>query len=379
MNVLCVINTLHKGGAEAHLLLLAKGLLSRGVTCEVAYLRSAVGGGSVDLRDTFEDAGIRTHYLECERSYDPRSGIRLGRLLASKEWDVLHSHLPRADAAAVFCKLTHRRQTWISTLHHPYDNAYAGAPLITAMAPMWRQADGIIAVSEAVRQWAIARLKVSAERVHTIVHGIDVEARNQTRWETSGGSSTGDRCCVGSIGRYEERKGHETLILAMVSVLKQFPGAHLRIAGHDPWGHGGVLRKLIVDLNLEQHVHLVGFMEDKEQFFSDIDVFAFASRSEGFGIVVLEAMEAGIPVVVSNISPLNEIIRPGTSGLVAEREDPRSFADAIVSLFRDRTYMRQIAEGGRQRVASEFSQGRMVDRTLQYYLDVVNSRDRHGR
>ena len=62
-----------------------------------------------------------------------------------------------------------------STLHHPYDNAYAGAPFIPFLAPMWRRADGIIAVSEPVREWAIRRLGVAPERVRTIVEPLLAE------------------------------------------------------------------------------------------------------------------------------------------------------------------------------------------------------------
>src|SRR4051812_41767542 len=144
MNVLYVTNTLHRGGAEAHLLLLATGLQTHGVTCEVAYLRSAVAGGSVNLRDTFENSRIKTHYLGCENSYDPRSGWRLNRLLATRKWDVLHSHLPRADAAAAVRKLVHPSPTWSSTIHHPYGNAHAGAALSPAMAPLRRLAGRVI-------------------------------------------------------------------------------------------------------------------------------------------------------------------------------------------------------------------------------------------
>ena len=376
MNVLQVANTLHQGGAEAHLLLLAKGLKSHGVTCEVAFFRSNVTGGSFDLRQMFEDAGIRTHYLACERSYDLRTGVRLNRLLATRRWDILHSHLPRCDAAAAVCKLLNPRQTWISTLHHPYDsddNAYSAGRWIRSLAPMWRLADGVIAVSEPVRQWSIARLKLAADKAHTITHGVDLESQGQAARQLAGRPSRGgSRHSIGAIGRYEERKGHETLIRAMVTILKHVPNAELRIAGHDPWGHGDVLRGLISELELDRHVRLVGFMSDKDAFFADIDVFAFASRSEGFGIVLLEAMAAGKATVVSNISPLRDIICPGKSGLVAERDDPTSFADAIVSLFLDPDYLRRVADEGKQRVATEFSQARMVEKTLQYYRDVTD-------
>ena len=369
MNVLYVTNTLHRGGAEAHLLLLATGLRARGHHCEVAFLRSSVEGGSFDLRPSFEHAGIRTHYLDCERSYDPRIGIRLNRVLASRPWHVLHSHLPRADAAAAMCKRWNRRQAWIATLHHPYDNAYSGARLVPVLAPMWRRADGIIAVSEMVRRWAIDRLKLPAGSVRTIPHGLDSQPRPH------GGAPlpAAPRHCIGSIGRYEERKGHETLIRAMAIVLKEFPDARLIVAGHDPWGYGGVLQRLIDEMGLRDHVQLIGFMSDKESFFSQIDIFAFASLSEGFGIVLLEAMAEAKPAVVSNFPPLNEILTPGVTGLVAERDDPADFARAIITLFRDQDTMRRMGDAGRERVRSEFSTERMVDRTLAFYKDIVAS------
>lgn len=368
MRVLEVITTLHKGGAEAHLLLLAQGLRTRGITCEVAFLRSRVGGGATDLRDAFERSGIRTHYLGCERALDLRAGVRLNRLIDSGKWDVLHSHLPRADGAALFCKLRHRAQAWISTIHHPYDNAYSGAPLIPVLAPMWRQADGVIAVSEPVRQWSIRRLGVSPDVVRTVVHGIELHNPAIAAEVDLGGPP---RCCIGSIGRLEERKGHETLIRAMVPILKEFPNAQLKIAGHDPWGYGEVLKALIAELRLEAHVSLAGFIEDHDAFFSGIDVFAFASRAEGFGIVLLEAMQAGKCPVVSDIAPMKDIISPGHTGLVARVDDPASFADGILSLFRDRNYLHTMGARARQRVETEFSRERMVERTIEFYEHVL--------
>jgi glycosyltransferase involved in cell wall biosynthesis/SAM-dependent methyltransferase len=366
MNVLHVITALHKGGAEAHLLLLTKELQAQGAHCEVAYLRQHVGGGSIDLRSTFEAAGIRTHYLGCERSFDPRSGVRLHQLLNSGKWDVVHSHLPRADAAAAGAKALNARRTWISTIHDPYDGAYSGARFIPVVAPMWRLADGVIAVSEPVRQWAIARLGISPDVATTIVHGIELDrtAAAEVHPQPAG-------FCIGSIGRYEPRKGHETLIRAMVPIVREFPQARLKIAGHDPHDYSAVLRGLVRQLGLEQHVELIGFMSDKEAFFADVDIFAFASQWEGFGIVVLEAMDAGKPVVVSDISPLRDIIVPGVSGLVAQPGQADAFARAIAALLRDRASLRRIGEAGRQRVAAEFSQSRMVEKTLAYYHQVA--------
>ncbi len=366
MNILYITNTLHKGGTEEHLFILTKGLQAYGVKSEVAFLRSKVSGGSIDLRNDFEKAGVQTHCLGSEHSCDPRIGIRLHRLLGQNKWHLLHSHLPRADAAAAWCKLFGLKIPWISTLHHPYDNAYSAAPLIPLLAPIWRNADGIIAVSEPVRNWSIKRLGVHPDIAHTIVHGVDLPNIRNSRQKT--GRDIGrQKLCIGSIGRYEERKGHQILIRAMPHIMEVFPNVQLKIAGHDPWGYGKTLKKLVSELGLEKHVHLVGYITDKNKFFSELDIFAFASLKEGFGIVVLEAMAEAKPVVVSNISPLKEIICPGVSGLVAESQNPEDFANAIISLFKNPSYMYRIGAEGAKRVEAEFSTTKMLQRTLQYY------------
>jgi glycosyltransferase involved in cell wall biosynthesis len=214
-------------------------------------------------------------------------------------------------------------------------------------------------------------LGVSPDAVQTIMHGIELAGHNEAAPRIASQPATRTRHHIGTIGRYEERKGHETLIRAMVPVLEEFPDAQLKIAGHDPWRYGNVLRRMIAELRLESHVHLVGYMSDRDAFFSDIDVFAFASLSEGFGIVLLEAMAAGKPSVVSAISPLTDIIVPGTSGLVARRDDPEGFANAIKTLFRNRAYMEHMGAEAHKRVISEFSQARMIENTLAFYRDVI--------
>ena len=146
----------------------------------------------------------------------------------------------------------------------------------------------------------------------------------------------------------------------MVYILKKFPDAELRIAGHDPWKYGKVLKKLISELKLEKHVHLNGYITDTNKFLSKLDVFAFASLKEEFGIVVLEAMTAAREVVVSNISPLKEIICPGVSGLVAERQCPQDFANAIISLLKNPNYMHRVGAERLKRVKADFSTAKML-------------------
>ena len=102
-----------------------------------------------------------------------------------------------------------------------------------------------------------------------------------------------------------------------------------------------------------------------------MDVFAFASRSEGFGQVVIEAMAAGNPVVVSRIAPLTEIVKEGENGLLVDPDDPPGFARAIIWLLNHPEERQQISRCAQESVQTHFSARRMVDETINVYDDLI--------
>jgi glycosyltransferase involved in cell wall biosynthesis len=176
---------------------------------------------------------------------------------------------------------------------------------------------------------------------------------------------------VGSIGRLEPGKGFECLIRAVQSIRCQIPHVSLEIVGHDPNGYGQVLHSLIRDLGLSAHVKILGFQEDIAAFLKRLAVFAFASRSEGFGQVVIEAMASGKPIVASGIAPLSEIVRDGETGLLANPDDPEAFSSAIVSLLNNPERAQKMGRQAQLRVCRYFSADRMESETESLYEAVL--------
>jgi glycosyltransferase involved in cell wall biosynthesis len=101
-----------------------------------------------------------------------------------------------------------------------------------------------------------------------------------------------------------------------------------------------------------------------------VDVFALASRAEGFGQAVIEAMAAGLPVVVSRLSPLDEIVIDGQSGRLADVDSPAAFAEAICAVLGDSAAASFMGMTARQRVVEAFSAVDMAERTLNVYRHV---------
>jgi glycosyltransferase involved in cell wall biosynthesis len=126
-------------------------------------------------------------------------------------------------------------------------------------------------------------------------------------------------------------------------------------------------------LGLNGRVQLVGFHDDVPSFLSTLDVFAFASRSEGFGQVVIEAMAAGKPVVTSRIPSLTEIVTEGETGFLVNPDDPRTFAEAITWCLAHPKQADEMGRRGQERVYNYFSAEKMKDATLSLYFSLIRS------
>jgi glycosyltransferase involved in cell wall biosynthesis len=370
LKIVHLVNTLSAGGAELHLLSLCQHLKQKRIDIAVACLRQHVRG-SRSLKPDFEKENINVIDLEANSRYDWRFFRRFAQLLKKESPDILHTHLPRADLAGAFARLLYPNLAWVCSVHDIYSRSWSARWSLPMFSVVWRRATAVVAISHAVQSWLVKEHGVPPEKIVVIHYGIALD------WFLrSNGNHTHDQIAagcavVGSIGRLEPRKGHDRLIQAMSAVCKQVPRASLLIAGHDPWGYGKTLQALIEELRLEEQVRLVGFQTGVAAFLNALDVFAFASRSEGFGQVVIEAMAAGKPVVATGIPPLTEIVKDGETGLLVDPDDSRGFASAIVWLLTHPEQAQQMGKRGQERVYSHFSAEKMTNETLSLYEELL--------
>ena len=372
MKVLQLINTLSTGGAEMHLLTLCRYLKRQNVEIVVACLREHVKN-SRSLRLDFEEEDIRVINLQVDSRYNSLFLGRITRVLREERPDILHTHLPRADFAGAFARVFHSGLVWVCSVHAIYSEDWSGRWSLPLFNLLWRRADIMLCISHAVREWLVGR-GVPQDKARVIHYGIEPEKFSEPRVNLREQWGLNDNAVVGSIGRLEPRKGHDLLIQAMPELCMRVPSARLLIAGHDPCGYGVTLRRLIDRLGLGEKVRLVGFQTDVVSFLNALDVFAFASSSEGFGQVVIEAMAAGKPVITSKIAPLTEIVADGETGLLVESGSPQSFASAIAQLLIDPMERHRMGARGRERVTKYFTAERMTQETLLLYENLLGQK-----
>ncbi len=372
MRVVHVVPYLTVGGVELHLLTLCKHLKNCGHDPILVCLQAEYNDGARLLKKDFEALAIDVYDLKANGYWDLTAYARFLTLIRNLRPDIIHTHLPWADFGGSAGALLAPAIPLICSVHDIYSNSWSGKWALPLFNLIWRRADLVIAISHAVKDWLIEERKISPHKVKVIHYGIEPERFIQPTSGLQKSWGLDGRAVIGSVGRLEPRKGHEYLIRAMPAILKQVPNASLRIAGHDPWGYGEKLQTLIADLGLNNQVQLVGFQGDVSLFLHSLDVFAFASSSEGFGQVVIEAMAAGKPVVASRIPPITEIVLDGETGLLAEPENPAAFARAICWLLMRPDEARQMGSRGKERIYSRFTAEQMSAATLSLYRELVS-------
>lgn len=280
-------------------------------------------------------------------------------LLRRERFDIVHLHEPLAPMLPQLV-LLHSRSINVGTFHaaRAHNWGYLSARPLLSM--LFAKLHGRIAVSPAALE-SIARYFPGYYEL--IPNGIDIERFRPDippveRFEQP---------TILFVGRFiESRKGFRYLLEALALVRRQFPDVLLLVVGP---GDARRYERQITRLQLFEHVRFVGAVPDEllPSYYTACDVFcAPATGGESFGIVLLEAMASGKPVVASDIRGFRFVLRHGVEGLLVERKNAEDLALALVRLLADPSLRERLGAAGRRR-AEQFAWSVIAQRTLAYY------------
>jgi glycosyltransferase involved in cell wall biosynthesis len=355
-------------GAETHLLALLSALRGQGVESGVVLLEDPRRPQAV-LRGRFEQEHIPVQTLPIHWHLDPALPARLDAILKREPFDILHAHLPHGEVYGELALRAFPASKFVISRHND-DRFRRWLPLRWVFAPSLRRADRIIAISRAVGRFLVEVEGAAAEKVEVIPYGLDAEAYERSAHPGIFRREIGARAepIVGFVGRLTRQKGVDVLLRAFADVEKRIPDARLVLAGDGP--DRPALAELARSLGLRR-VMFLGWRGDIADIMADVSLLAVPSRWEGFGLVALEAMALGKPVVAARISALPEIVVPEETGLLVSSGSEVELAEALLSLISDSSRAGRMGQAGMARVRSVFPVERMAQRTAEIYRRVL--------
>ena len=307
--IIHLITTIERGGAEKQLLTLVREQVKSGLGVEVNYLK-----GAPELKNEFENCGAVVNQNLLNKTFIKQI-IALRRQLNQNQTPV-HAHLPKSELLA---SLSCSKGMFIFTRHNS-EAFWPGAPkALSNMLSRFvakRSASGVC-ISDAVKDYVNQRGELSKKYdLKTIYYGF----QQSQQLNTKALAKIKDQLKVnpgvlrvGVIGRLVKQKDYPTLLKAIKRVFDSGVEVELFIVGE------GVEKDNLIELSLElginKRVHWLGRTPFVNEFLSQLDLFVLPSIYEGFGLVLLEAMQANKPILAANNSSIPEVLGKDYAGL----------------------------------------------------------------
>ena len=357
MKILQICSARSIGGGEKHLVDLSNSLANRG---HQIFLSLSPESPIKKELSTIPNENIM--YSRMRNAVDFFSAFELANFVRETKPEIIHAHIARDyPLAAMAAQLT--KTPFVLTRHVLF-------PLKKIHKIILKNAGGIIAPSNAVADALKKQNLFPAEKIEVIYNGIEIDYYSTVKKEPH------ENFTVGTIGHLAPIKGHDIFIRAAEIVLKTRPEIKFVIVGEDKSSDGKNRREienLIAELNLQKNIELVGWQKDIRPYLQNFDLFVSAARQEPFGLVMIEAMVSGIPVIASNSEGAAEIIENDKSGVLFPLEDVKSLARTILDLADRPNHRNTLSLNGQKRVRENFSLETMTKKTEEFYLNVLKS------
>jgi glycosyltransferase involved in cell wall biosynthesis len=319
LRVLHLITTIERGGAEKQLLTLVSCQVAQGILPSVAFLK-----GDSQLKSDFDSIGVTTHDLS---RFSPLRQISLIGKLTKHGFDLVHTHLPRAE---LLFALSQSKLRWITTRHNSEPFLPNGpsifSPILSRL--VLRKCSTVISITEAVQSYLQRSNEVgNYKKLRVIRYGFSrVKSIN---YQGAKKSDIHNPLRLVTISRLVPQKDIETMLKTCAVLKSKRVEFNLKIIGE------GFLRRdlerLAQDLGVEKDVDFLGRLEDPSQILANSDIFLLTSLYEGFGLVLLEAMQEHLPMVVCANQATIEVLGEKYLGLTIAK-DAEAIAQKIISL-----------------------------------------------
>jgi glycosyltransferase involved in cell wall biosynthesis len=303
VKVLHVITTIEFGGAENQLKVLVREQVISGLEVHIVYLK-----GKPELEEHFKQSGAQTHDILIGKSFI--SQVYLLKRFTNSFDGIVHAHLPRAE---LLCALVLRNCKLIVSRHNS-EKFFPGSPnqlskILSRFVE--KRSNSVICISNAVKDYMFENKELSKhDKVSVIHYGYDREFDENLSIRKNFDHNS---ITIGTVGRLVNQKDYPTLLQAFKQYSNFHTNSQLLIVGNGKLKEE--LEQLSIQLEISEKVFWYGKTSKVYEAMQRMDIFVLASKYEGFGLVLLEAIQAQLPVIAANNSAIPEVLGHDSQGL----------------------------------------------------------------
>ncbi len=313
---------------------------------------------------------------------DGKGLIELCKIFWNRDYDLIHTHTSKAGLLGRFAAGLTSRAPLIHTPHglvYQSPEFISGVPESRPLLKFIRSIDQLASLRQDVLT-ALSDHEASRnvqlglstpENTRTIYNGVsgfDQLNGSGDSFRRRHGVSQ-DEVLLLSVGRLSPEKGYKLLVRVFAEIARERKNVKLLIAGSGP-ARADIIESMPQEYS--ERLILPGHLEDIQSAYGAADIFVSSARYEGFGLSILEAMRAGLPVVATEVGGVPEILDHGHSGLLIPQGEPDALEETLLELLHDPELRRSLSEGARNR-SEDFTVDKMVEEYRNLYDDLLRT------
>lgn len=370
MNIVHLITSIEKGGAENHLSCLIRGQVKKNKVL-VVYLK-----GKPYWSKYYSSIGVKTLKLPFKNNNFIdiiKNVLYLKKIYKNYNIDIVHSHLPHMEFYGWISTLFESKKIKFFISKHVANDFFGGSKFmnksIFAMLVckiFSTKATKIISISNTVRNYfSTGLISIDRNKIVTVYYGIDKEYIRTITNNKKKIFIPKSKLILGSVGRLVKQKNFEFIIRSFKNYNENSNlNPILVIAGKGP--EETKLKTLVSKLNLKNNVFFVGHVDNVANFLKQIDIFCMNSKFEGLGLVMLEAMAFGKPIIAPKISAIPEVIKDGFNGLLTKTDNVKSYVNAMKKL-ENFKFRKNLSQKNKLYLKNKFSFDKMINKIQKIY------------
>ena len=358
MKILYLINYAGSGGSERYVELLARYYHGSKAECGLCY--------NIDgpLVEKMKAMGIPVYQLPMKSPLDLGAAKKLAKICREEAYDVIHAQYPRENDIAILSKNFGCKAKVVFTSH-----------LIMEQPSLWRVLNriftpknhAVLTVCTYGRQ-VLERGGVAKDKIRIVFNGVDAAAapaRDRSVLKEFGIGD--DEKVITILTRFSEEKGVPFLLCAIAKLKEQTAVPfRLLLVGTGPDFDRD--KELVPQLGIADKVVLTGFRSDTARLLAASDIYLNSSSSEAMSFAILEALGAGLPLVLTDVGGNPELVNTGAvSGLLAPYGDEKAYANAIRTLLEDDSLRSRFSEAAYAKAKTDFDLYHLLDKLFEIY------------
>lgn len=347
-------------GGQQQALYLHLGMLARG------YKSGFICNPDSELAQRLKQHNAGYHCIRHRFELDIVAGFQLAHYARAHAYNILHLHSGHALSWGLLAKLFYPKLKLVAARRVDF---HIGKNFFSRWKYTGSGVNAIVAISKNIRN-VMLQDGVPEAKIRLIYSGVDThkfdhivpELNYRQHWQIPE-----EAIIVGTVAAFVAHKDYRNFFAAAAIALKSDPNLHFVAVGDGIQLQ--IMKDLAAELNIADKVCFAGFQDKVGNHLKAFDIFVIASKKEGLGTSVLDAMSVGLPVIGTRAGGIAEMIEDGKSGLLVEARNSEALARAILKLAADKDLRKHLGSNALKRV-QDFSKEQMVDDNIRLYEEL---------